>query len=89
MPMTKDEIESFSSFATETLGESGEELSIEECFLRWQFQRADRSVDLSPFPNGETLRDRLVRHGILGSGSPDHPEDLSTNPKYMEGFGES
>ena len=59
MPMTKDEIESFSSFATETLGDAGEELSMEECFLRWQFQRdvrtlfrmiAVRDLQVAPLP---------------------------------------
>ena len=48
-----------------------------------------RFRDVEPFPNGETLRDRLIASGVLGSGSPNHPTDLSTNPKYMEGFGES
>ncbi len=36
--------------------------------------------------SSESLRDRLAREGILGSFSG--PGDLSTNPKYMEGFGE-
>jgi hypothetical protein len=36
---------------------------------------------------GETLLERLSRKGLLGclSGGP---SDLSTNPDYMEGFGE-
>jgi hypothetical protein len=42
--------------------------------------------------NGESLRDRtlydvLSERGILGCF--DGPTDLSTNPKHMEGFGES
>ena len=86
-PMTLDEIDSFARFATSQLGAAEPGLSIDECFLRWRFRQADQAVDLSPFPGGETLGERLVRHGILGSGSPDHPEDLSTDPRHMEGFG--
>ena len=37
--------------------------------------------DVQPFPNGETLLDRLIASGVLGSGSQNHPADLSTNPK--------
>ncbi len=38
-------------------------------------------------PRDDTFYDRLVRSGLLGciSGGP---PDLSTNPAYMEGFGE-
>jgi hypothetical protein len=35
-----------------------------------------------------TLYDRLVKDGLVGSVD-DCPSDLSTNPQYMEGFGES
>ena len=43
-------------------------------------------------PNGEattqkSLYDVLTERGILGCF--DGPTDLSTNPKHMEGFGES
>jgi hypothetical protein len=38
--------------------------------------------------NGDTVLDRLTRFGLLGCIT-DAPEDLSTNPKYMEGFGGS
>jgi len=45
--------------------------------------------DASPskVANGESLCDKLARKGLIGclSGGP---PDLSTNPKYMEGFGE-
>ena len=88
MPLNKDELDSFYQFATERLSDEDVGLSIEECFFRWRFQRAKKAVDLSPFPNGETLRDRLIASGVLGGGSTDHPEDLSTNPDHMEGFGE-
>jgi predicted DNA-binding antitoxin AbrB/MazE fold protein len=36
----------------------------------------------------ETLYDVLSKDGWIGS-IKDAPPDLSTNPKYMEGFGES
>lgn len=38
---------------------------------------------------GETLYDRWSRLGFIGcvKGGLDSPTDLSTNPKYMEGFG--
>ncbi len=37
---------------------------------------------------GTSLYDRLAQDGLIGclEGTP---SDLSTNPKYMEGFGES
>jgi hypothetical protein len=41
----------------------------------------------SKVANGKSLYDKLARKGLIGclSGGP---PDLSTNPKYMEGFGE-
>jgi hypothetical protein len=42
-------------------------------------------------PNGikaESLYDRLSQHGLIGCLDVG-PEDLSTNPAYMEGFGDS
>ena len=37
--------------------------------------------------NGETVHEAMVRLGLLGSVK-DAPADLSTNPRYMEGFGQ-
>lgn len=37
--------------------------------------------------NGESVYDALFRLGLLGSVN-DGPSDLSTNPSYMEGFGQ-
>ena len=88
MPMTKDDIDSFYEYATEQLGDDSAQLSLEECVLRWRFRRAEGSVDVQPFPNGETLLDRLKAAGVVGR-KKDGPADLSTNPKYMEGFGQS
>ena len=36
--------------------------------------------------SGRTLFDAFNDHGMIGSIT-DAPEDWSTNPKYMEGFG--
>ena len=57
----------------------------------------DSKLALSPPPNHakraspaeETAFDRLERAGLIGclKGMPGTPTDLSTNPKYMEGFG--
>jgi hypothetical protein len=44
-------------------------------------------VALSKTENGETVYEALLRLGLLGSVS-DGPGDLSTNPNYMEGFGQ-
>ncbi len=41
-----------------------------------------------PTANGESLYDSLQRRGLIGCIEGD-PTDLSTNPKYMEGFGQS
>jgi hypothetical protein len=37
--------------------------------------------------NGETVYEAMVRLGLLGSVK-DGPADLSTNTRYMEGFGQ-
>jgi len=37
--------------------------------------------------NGRTLLDAMKEHGMVGAMQG--PEDLSTNPEHMEGFGES
>lgn len=44
--------------------------------------------EVLPKPNPpETVCDAMRRLGLLGSVK-DGPPDLSTNPQYMEGFGE-
>lgn len=42
---------------------------------------------ISPDRRKRSFYDALVESGFLGS-APDAPADLSTNKKYMEGFGE-
>jgi hypothetical protein len=38
--------------------------------------------------NGSSLYDKLARKGLIGC-LKGGPPDLSTNPEYMEGFGDS
>lgn len=88
MPTTKDDIDSFYEFATSELNGGQAEWSLEECVLRWRRQRANKPVDFQPFDDGKSLKDKLEKAGILGCGT-DGPTDLATNPKHMDGFGES
>ena len=46
----------------------------------------DGDAKASECCTGETLYDRAVRTGFAGAVKGT-PADLSTNPKYMEGFG--
>ena len=86
MPTTKEDIDSFDEFATGQLEGGQADWSLEEFVLRWRRQRAERLKPTEPFANGRSLRDQLEVAGILGR-SNDGPDDLATNPKYMEGFG--
>lgn len=43
-------------------------------------------VDSTWVEGGESFYDAAVRLGLIGC-VPGGPPDLSTNPKYMEGFG--
>lgn len=45
-----------------------------------------RQAMYSNVNNGRTLLDMFKDHGMVGSIT-DAPEDWSTNPNYMEGFG--
>ena len=44
-------------------------------------------VALPKTEHGKTVYEAMLQLGLLGSVH-DGPSDLSTNPKYMEGFGE-
>lgn len=61
----------------------------------WSELLADALESRLPAPSSadgdrdeESLFDALTRSGFVGC-VPDGPPDLSTNPKYMEGFGEN
>ena len=55
---------------------------VEDALRQYSIEvRGDNSTGLS-------LYDRLAQDGLVGSVEGG-PTDLSTNPKYMEGFGES
>ena len=43
--------------------------------------------DADAIPPGESAYDGFLKAGVIGI-IKDGPSDLSTNPKYMEGFGE-
>ena len=87
MPTSKEDIDNFYEFATGQLEGGQATWSLEECVLRWRRQRADRSKSVQPFADGVSLREQLEAAGILGC-SDGGPDDLASNPKYMEGFGE-
>jgi len=53
-------------------------------------QKLVRELSQSESPSGgeqRTVYDALKARGLIGFMT-DAPEDLSTNPKYMEGFGQ-
>jgi hypothetical protein len=50
--------------------------------------RADQVVKPNGQQGGESLFDALSQRGLLGC-LQGGPKDLSTNPAYLEGFGES
>lgn len=87
MPTTKADIDNFYQFATSQLEGDQAEWSLEECVLRWRRARTAQARDVAPFANGSSLRDQLASAGILGCGT-NGPDDLASNPQYMEGFGE-
>ena len=49
------------------------------------FSQGSVVIRLPKFSDDETAFDALTRAGVIGCH--EGPEDLSTNPKYMEGFG--
>lgn len=88
MPTTRQDIDNFYEFATAQLQGEQAEWSLEQCVMRWRKLGADKTALTQPFPNGATLRDCLLEAGILGRGEVG-PDDLATNPDYMQGFGET
>jgi hypothetical protein len=83
--MTTDvnELEAFTQFAREKLKGSSS-LSLEDCLRQWRSNRdATRNGGAVETPYAKAQRLGLI--GCIKEG----PKDLSTNPKYMEGFGKS
>jgi len=52
-----------------------------------QALREFKSGTVGHAPAGESVRDAMLRLGLLGC-IKDAPADLSTNPAYLEGFGQ-
>lgn len=77
------ELEAFADFARKKLAKEST-VSLEKCLREW---RAQQSMP-EPAKNGESLYERTQRAGLIGC-IKNGPPDLSSNPKYMEGFGES
>ena len=88
MGITKTEIDNFYEFAVAEADNGSVPASLEECLLRWRRTRAKRAVSFAPFPDGKSLLDLLEEDGVVGLAT-DGPDDVATNPKYMEGFGRS
>ena len=77
------DFDSFDDFIRAQRQAGNTDLTPDELVRRWRktIRESVKSV------NGESFADRLRRRGLLGSvrGGPD---DLSSNPEHMEGFGE-
>lgn len=58
--------------------------ALEERRVSGTVRKADRGLNLQPFPDGKTFGD--LTKDVCGMF--EGPGDLSTNPKYLEGLGE-
>ena len=61
------------------------QMILSEALRQYHLARANRADNGS---NRETVYDAILRAGLIGC-IKGGPADLSTNPQYMEGFGES
>ena len=68
----------------ESMGRTEEEI-VQEAVRRHILENGPRQVP--KWQPGESLYDALKRADLIGCVK-NAPPDLSTNPKYMEGFGE-
>ena len=90
MSVTPTEIDAFVQFARAEADNGHAPASLEECLSRWRASSgpdATRPYQIKPFPDGKSLLDVLREDGLVGLDD-DGPDDLASNPKYMEGFGE-
>ena len=59
---------------------------VRQAFAEFETRHADAAS--RDFAAGESVYDRMKKLGVIGCcDAPDLPGDLSTNKKYMEGFG--
>jgi len=84
--MSHDDLERFYAYASRLAESSNPPGSLEAALAYWRAEAGP--VEPEPFPAGASLADRLEASGVLGA-SDAGPPDLSTNPVYMQGFGES
>ncbi len=52
-----------------------------------EFEARHANDELSQIEEEETIFDRMKKLGVIGCYDAESPGDLSTNRKYMEGFG--
>lgn len=61
---------------------------VREAFREYEANHNGGHSQAAAVQSGETVYDRWNRAGLIGCiNDPNLPSDLSTNPKYMEGFG--
>jgi hypothetical protein len=82
------DLESFAEFLREKLATGEAHGKPEDILQQWRDNGGHSQATHSDANSSETLFDRLNRKGLLATVEGG-PCDLSTNPKYMEGFGES
>ena len=87
MSLTSTEIDAFARFARAEADNGHAPASLEECLARWRAADGPRPFTLPPYPNGKTLKEVLEEAGLLGLDD-DGPEDLASNPAYMDGLGQ-
>jgi hypothetical protein len=81
--LTDEQLQLLGELATKT-GQSQEAI-LSNALRQYRAPPADTGENGGHF---ETVYDVLERNGLIGCVKGG-PPDLSTNPKYMEGFGES
>ena len=79
-----NDFNAFSRFVAQELA-AGEEISLEECLERWRATQPNGSKASGDI---HTPFQKASRLGLVGC-IDDAPDDLASNPRYMEGFGES
>lgn len=92
MAVAIEDVRDFAAFAESAVTTANPPATMAELVRRWAEASKDHGVGKagdgrSPTPV-KSAYDLLVEGGFIGPSDADHPPDLSTNPKYMEGFGE-
>ena len=82
------DLESFEEFLREQRAAGDNDRSPEEMLRLWRDSQTGDIGSEEATVSEETAYQRLKRKGFIGC-IKGGPSDLSENPKYMEGFGES